>query len=189
MKKALVLFADGFEEIEALTVVDVLRRGKVDCVMCSIGDTEYVNGAHDIPVKCNILLSKINPNDYEALVIPGGMPGAKNLRENDEVINLVKRFNSENKILGAICAGPIVFERAGILNGASATSYPGFKDKLDASVYVENKLVVQDKNIITSRGPATASYFGLKILENLMGKSIADNIKSDMLINFVENAI
>ncbi|WP_123053438.1 DJ-1 family glyoxalase III [Clostridium sp. JN-1] len=189
MKKALVLFADGFEEIEALTVVDVLRRGEVDCLMCSTSDTKCVKGAHDVNIQCNILLKQVNPSDYGALIIPGGMPGAENLRDNDEVINLVKRFNSENKILGAICAGPIVFEKAGVLKEISATSYPGFKDKLHAGKYIENKVVVQDKNIITSRGPATAPYFAFKILENLTDKDTADNIKNDMLISFVENVI
>ncbi|AYD40739.1 DJ-1 family protein [Clostridium fermenticellae] len=189
MKKALVLFADGFEEIEALTVVDVLRRGGVRSVICSADDNKCISGAHDVIVKSDMSLCDIDESEYDALIVPGGMPGAENLKNNDRVINLIKKFNNENKILGAICAGPIVFEKAGILGNMKATSYPGFKEKLNARTYIENELVVQDGNIITSRGPATAAYFSLKVLENLEGKGVSDSVKKDMLIDFVEDII
>ncbi len=188
MKKAIVLLAKGFEEVEALTVVDVLRRGGVHCITCSIDAEEEVLGSHSIHVKANNLLEKVDVNKYDAVVIPGGMPGASNLRDSEKVIELVKKFNRENKIVAAICAGPIVLGRAGVLDGKKGTSYPGFEEQLGKVIYSED-VVVQDGNIITSRGPATAIYFAFKILENLEGIKIAENLREAMLLNFVENDI
>ncbi|AKA70349.1 DJ-1 family glyoxalase III [Clostridium scatologenes] len=188
MKKAIVLLAKGFEEVEALTVVDVLRRGGVHCITCSIDGEEEVLGSHSIHVKANNLLEKVDVNKYDAVVIPGGMPGASNLRDSEKVIELVKKFNKENKIVAAICAGPIVLGRAGVLDGKKGTSYPGFEEQLGEVVYSED-MVVQDGNIITSRGPATAIYFAFKILESLEGIKIAENLREAMLLNFVENDI
>ncbi|NMM61246.1 DJ-1/PfpI family protein [Clostridium sp. P21] len=188
MKKAIVLLAKGFEEVEALTVVDVLRRGGVHCITCSIDNEEEVLGSHSIHVKANNLLEKVDVDKYDALVIPGGMPGASNLRDNEEVIEIVKKFNNENKIVGAICAGPIVLGKADILKGKNVTSYPGFEDQLGEVFYSQN-IVEQDGNIITSRGPATAIYFAFKILENLSDMKTVEDLKEAMLLNFVENNI
>ncbi|MBC2581597.1 DJ-1 family glyoxalase III [Clostridium sp. DJ247] len=185
MKKAIVLLAEGFEEIEALTVVDVLRRGGVQCTTCSIGEEIEVTGSHSIQVKADDLLSKADVNSYDAVVIPGGMPGAANLRDSNAVIELVKKFNDEHKLIAAICAGPIVLGRAEILKGKKATCYPGYEDQLGADTTVED-IVVQDGNIITSRGPATAAYFAYEILENLVDKETIEKLKDGMLINFVE---
>lgn len=186
MKKAIVLLAKGFEEVEALTVVDVLRRGGVHCITCSIDGAEEVLGSHSIHVKANNLLEKVDVDKYDALVIPGGMPGASNLRDNERVIELVKKFNKENKIVAAICAGPIVLGRAEVLNGKNVTSYPGFEDQL-GDVFYSKEIVVQDGNIITSRGPATAIHFAFKILENLEDMKVVENLKEAMLLNLVEN--
>lgn len=188
MKKAIVLLAKGFEEVEALTVVDVLRRGGVHCITCSIDEEKNVLGCHSIHVKANNLLNKVDVDKYDALVIPGGMPGASNLRDNEKVISLVKKFNEENKIIGAICAGPIVLGKAEVLKGKKVTSYPGFENQLGTNLYNED-IVVQDGNIITSRGPATAIYFAFKILENLEDTKIVRKLKEDMLLTFVENKI
>ena len=181
MKKAIVLLAKGFEEVEALTVVDVLRRGGVHCITCSIDGSEEVLGSHSIHVKANNLIEKVDVDKYDVLVIPGGMPGAANLRDSEKVIELVKKFNTENKILAAICAGPIVFGKAGLLKGKKVTSYPGFEGELGAVTYCEDS-VVQDDNIITSRGPATAMHFSFKILENLVDGETVENLKKAMLL-------
>jgi 4-methyl-5(b-hydroxyethyl)-thiazole monophosphate biosynthesis len=188
MKKAIVLLAKGFEEVEALTVVDVLRRGGVHCITCSIDEEEDVMGCHSIHLKANNLLKKVDVNKYDALVIPGGMPGASNLRDNEEVIGLVKKFSEENKIIAAICAGPIVLGKAGVLKDKKVTCYPGFEQQLGTNLCNE-EIVVQDGNIITSRGPATAIYFAFKILENLEDIEIVEKLKEDMLLNFVENKL
>lgn len=186
MRKAIVLLAKGFEEVEALTVVDVLRRGGVHCITCSINGEEEVLGSHSIHVKANNLIEKVDQDKYDALVIPGGMPGAANLRDDDKVIELVKKFDKENKILAAICAGPIVLGKAGVLNGKKATCYPGFESELGDASYCKD-IVVQDNNIITSMGPATAMYFAFKILENLADEEIVENLKEAMLVKFVES--
>lgn len=187
MIKVLLFVADGFEEIEALTVVDVLRRANIKCDMCSI-DNIYVTGAHGIEVKCDKIIDEINRNDYGAVVLPGGMPGAKNLKENKEVLDIVEDFYKNNKIVSAICAAPIVLNEAGICAGNKITSYPSFKDELKDCNYIED-IVVEDKNIVTSRGPATALYFGLKLVEKLGEQEKADKLKEEMLLNFVEKNI
>lgn len=184
MKKVVVLLAEGFEEIEALTCVDVLRRGEVDCSICSINGKEDVKGAHGVVVKAEALLENINEDEYEAVILPGGMPGATNLRDNEKVIETVKKFDKENKIVAAICAAPIVLKKAGIIYNKKVTSYPGFEEELQAYNYSE-EIVVQEGNLITSRGPATAVYFALKILENLKGEETIENLKKDMLLNLV----
>lgn len=188
MKKAIVLLAKGFEEVEALTVVDVLRRGGVHCITCSIDGDEEVLGSHSIHVKANNLLEKVNVDKYDVLVIPGGMPGAANLRDCEKVIELVKKFNNDKKIIAAICAGPIVLGKAGVLNDKKVTCYPGFEGELEEATHCE-EIVVQDGNIITSRGPATAMYFSFKILENLADTETVEKLKEAMQVKFVESRL
>ncbi|NFJ31479.1 DJ-1/PfpI family protein [Clostridium botulinum] len=183
MTKVLIFIADGFEEIEALTVVDLLRRANIRCDMCSIASNKEVKGAHNILVNVDKTLEEIKTNDYSSLVIPGGMPGAANLRDNNKVINLVKEFNRDEKLIAAICAGPIVLSKANIIKGKEVTSYPGFEEDLKEGIYKED-LVVQDGNIITSRGPSAAMYFAFKILENFK-KDSAKEIKEDMLFHLL----
>lgn len=163
MKKIAVILANGFEEVEALTVVDMLRRLNVTCDM--VGFEKEVEGSHGIAVKADRLLS--DPfEDYDAIVLPGGLPGATNLRDSDRVIELVKKMNAEGKLVAAICAAPMVLERAGVLEGKKCTSYPGVGEKFEGCEYVED-LVVKDGNILTSRGPATAFLFAFSIAEAL----------------------
>lgn len=189
MKKVLLLLAEGFEEIEALTVVDYLRRMNIIVDTCSITGESRVKGAHSIVVESDKILGEIdNIENYDGLIIPGGMPGATNLRDDDRVNQLVKEFNKEEKIIGAICAGPIVLQRAGILKGKKVTSYPGFENDLKESIYKED-LVVQDGNIITARGPAVAVYFALIIVENLLGHERVEDLKKDILLDMVENCL
>lgn len=188
MKKVLLLLAEGFEEVEALTIVDYLRRMDIVVDTVSIGG-KNVQGAHGINIEADKKIEAIDDiKNYDGLVIPGGIPGATNLRDDDRVIKLVKEFNQEQKIIAAICAGPIVLERAGILKGKKVTSYPGFEDELKESVYKE-KLVVQDGNIITARGPAVAIYFAIKLVENLVGEEKASELRRDILLNMVEDNI
>lgn len=180
MKSVAVLIANGFEEIEALTVVDVMRRANIKCDMISIESGLNVNGAHNIEVKCNNSIDS-NINDYSCIVLPGGMPGATNLRDDKRVIDAIKYFNENKKIVAAICAAPIVLAKADIISEKNITSYPGFEEELEGSKYKEDRVVVCE-NIITSRGPATAMEFAYKILE-VLGEESYKEISKGMLFN------
>jgi len=189
VKKVLVMLADGFEEVEALTVVDYLRRMDVVCDICSIMSSKKVKGAHNISIEADIKLDDVlGHNEYDGIILPGGMPGATNLRDNDEVIKLVQEFNENNKLIAAICAAPIILEKAGIIEGKDLTSYPGFEEDLRVGNYKED-LVVQDGNIITGRGPAVAVYFALYIVEYLVGKDKKESLKKDILLDEVEKKV
>lgn len=181
MKKILLFLADGFEEVEALTVVDYLRRMDVEVNTVSITEDEKVKGAHNIVVIADKLIGQIKDIDlYDGVVIPGGIPGATNLRDNDKVIDIVKKINEKKKLVAAICAGPIVLERADIIKGKKVTSYPGFEDELKDVEYIEDN-VVKDENIITSRGPALAVDFAIEIIRYLLGEEKVKELKEDIL--------
>lgn len=178
MKKVAVLLANGFETIEALTVVDILRRAEVCCDTFSVGSMEVCT-SHKIIVKADKSIDNNEIKDYDCIVIPGGMPGAKNLKEDSRVIELVKEFNDKGKLICAICAGPIVLAKAGIIEGADITCYPGFEKELGNCNYKE-ELIVSSKNIITGKGPAAAIDFAFEILKKIKPESV-EGIKSGML--------
>ena len=177
--KVAVLLAEGFETIEALTTVDILRRAGVICNTIGTKSLE-VTTSHSITIKADKVLNE-EVYDYDVVVLPGGMPGAVNLRDDEKVNELVKKFYDEGKIVAAICAGPITFGKLGIVNGKNATCYPGFEDQLVGCNYKE-ELVVVDGNIITSRGPATAMEFAYKLLE-VLGNKTYNDLKKGMLYN------
>lgn len=185
MKKIALILANGFEEIEALTVVDVIRRAGFKCDIISIAE-EFVTGAHNVVVKSDKLYEE-DMNEYDMIVFPGGLPGADNLAKDERIIKTVKEFNNnENKYIAAICASPaIVLSAAGIEKDRYITAYPGedFENMLEKANYVE-ELVVVDKNLITSRGPATTLLFAYKIVDILGGNS--EVLKDGMLWNMVE---
>ncbi len=164
MKKVAVLFHDGFEELEALSTVDVMRRANVECTMVGMAK-DVVTSAHQIKITMDQVYDH-DLDDYDMIVIPGGLPGATNLRDDPNVIELVKKFNQENKIIGAICAGPIVLEKAGVITGKTVTCYPGFEQQLTSANYQE-ALVQVDGNIVTGKGPAAALAFAYTLLQEL----------------------
>ena len=179
--KILLFLADGFEEVEALTVVDYLRRMEITVETVSITEDERVKGAHDISIIADTNLSKLEDiASYDGVVIPGGLPGATNLRDNQDVVKIVKKMNENGKLTAAICAGPIVLEKAGIIKGKKVTSYPGFEEGLNGGIYLEEN-VVRDGNIITSRGPALAVDFAIEIIDYLLGKEKTRELKRDIL--------
>jgi protein deglycase len=185
MKKLILLLAEGFEEIEALTVVDVLRRGGVVCDICSLKG-EFVKGSHGITVQCDVTLDNAELRKYDGLILPGGMPGSENLRNNVRVVELVKDFFKSGKLTSAICAAPIVLAEAGITDGRRITSYPDFKEKLGNCIYCEEAVIVDD-NLITSRGPATALLFSLELLKHLGFTQEAEALRESMLVNLYES--
>ena len=180
MKKAAVFFALGFEEVEALTQVDLLRRAGIDVDMVSITDETSVFGAHNIEVVCDEILEEIDKDSYDALILPGGMPGTKNLGNCSELIEMLKKYNEEGKVVAAICAAPMVLGRNGILEGKKACCYPGFEEFLEGAEVCEDK-VAADGNVITSRGVGTAIEFAGALIEALVGKDAADEVKESII--------
>jgi 4-methyl-5(b-hydroxyethyl)-thiazole monophosphate biosynthesis len=168
MANALVLLAEGFEEIEAVTIVDVLRRGEVTVTTASLSG-KHVKGSHAIVVESDVLLDAVNVDDFDALVLPGG-PAAKTLREDPRAQAALKQAAAAGKLVAAVCAAPTALEAAGLLQGKRATSYPG--NALPSAHYVEDR-VVEDGNVVTSRGPGTTMAFALKLVERLSGVAVA----------------
>ena len=178
----LVLLAEGFEEIEALTVVDILRRAELDVRALSITSTRRVTGAHGITVEADGLLEDWPEARRAALVVlPGGMPGATNLRDDPRVIELVQRQYEAQDHIGAICAAPIVLERAGITANHRGTSYPAFEEQAKFKAYSE-ELVVSDDRVTTSRGPATALLFAVELVAQVAGEEKAQALREALLL-------
>jgi 4-methyl-5(b-hydroxyethyl)-thiazole monophosphate biosynthesis len=178
MATALVLLADGFEEIEAVTIIDVLRRGEVSVTTASLGG-KRVSGSHDIVLEADTTLDNVNVGDYDALVLPGG-PASKTLREDARAQATIKKAAETGKLLAAVCAAPTALEVAGALRGKRATVYPG--NQLPSAHLVEER-VVEDGNVITSRGPGTTMAFALKVVERLSGAAVAKTTAERMLFS------
>lgn len=185
MKKIAIFLANGFEEIEALTPKDVMSRAGFKCDFVSISDDFKVTSTHGVQVVAEKKLKDIcDINEYDMIILPGGMPGAKYLAESEAVIEIVRRFNEQGKYIGAICAAPaLVFSKAGIAKGRRVTSYPGMDEYLKDSIYAE-EAVVQDENLISSRGPATALQFSYKLVE-VLGEN-PQGISDGMLYNYYQ---
>ena len=180
MKKAIVFLAEGFEEIEALTVVDVLRRGGVEVTTVSVTEDPYVLGAHEVEVLADAD-NEYDVADADMLVLPGGMPGALNLRQSSVVCDAVEDFVASGKLVGAICAAPYVLGELGVLKGKKATCYPGFEDKLLGAAYTATR-VQRDGNIITGNGPSSALSFALALLAAITNEETAQQVADGMLV-------
>lgn len=188
MDKVLVFLADGFEEIEGLTIVDYLRRVDISLDTVSIKDDLYVKAAHDVIIKADKSIDDINLDDYTALYIPGGTKGAERLRDDKRVIDIVKKFDQDKKIIAAICAGPIVLERAGIVSDKKVVSHPSVEEDLkNIGKYEKDELVVRDSNILTSRGAGASIYLALKLIEKISGKDTKEKLKPGIQQDFIEN--
>ncbi|MBK5246567.1 MAG: DJ-1/PfpI family protein [Peptostreptococcaceae bacterium] len=176
-----VHLAEGFEEIEAVTILDVLRRGGIQAFFVSMGKEKLVRGTHGILIEADITFETADYASCEMIALPGGMPGTKHLAENEELLTKIKEFYKQGKYLAAVCAAPMVFAEANILNGKNATIYPGMEDYLKGAKLSTNKVVV-DGNIITSRGPGTSIEFALTIVETLMGQTVSDKLRKALVI-------
>ena len=175
MPKVAVILANGFEEIEALTVVDVLRRANITCHMVGFEDT--VTGSHAIQVQANRVFDG-NLSEYDMIVLPGGMPGSAHLRDNEQLITELQKFEKIGKKVAAICAAPIALNQAGLLEGRNFTCYDGVQEQI-ANGHYHKETVVVDGNVITSRGPATALAFAYHLVETLGGD--AESLRNGML--------
>jgi 4-methyl-5(b-hydroxyethyl)-thiazole monophosphate biosynthesis len=176
--KILVPLAEGFEEIEAVTIIDTLRRGGIETVTASL-HTPVVTGAHSIPVTADIILA--DDEKWGGIVLPGGMPGSANLKKDPRVIKLIQKIYESGGIAAAICAAPIVLAEAGILEGRNYTCYPGYEDEIKTGKFTSEP-VTTDGKIITGRGAACAIPFTLRIVEILKGKETADKVKGQMMV-------
>ena len=186
MVKAVILLAPGFEPIEATAPGDVLRRAGVQVIYAAVGSpTLNVEGALGISVHADQNFSQIADSLFDAIILPGGLPGATNLAQDVKVVDAVKHHLKAGKVVAAICASPgvVLAEACKILKGKKACAYPGFDDKIteNGGTKVEDRVCV-DGNIITSRGPGTATYFGLAIAEALVGSEKVNQLREGMLI-------
>ena len=185
MAEALVILAPGFEEIEAVTIIDVLRRCGIKVTVAGLLP-DLVKGAHDIKIVPDKAIEEVQMRDFDAIVLPGGNPGFKNLRRDGRVLEMIKEASDSGKLVAAICAAPAVLSDAGVLKNRKCTIYPGMESEVEnrASEVLEDFVVV-DGNVITSRGPATALHFALRIAERLVGKEIAEGVRKKTLADTV----
>ncbi|MBP3474801.1 MAG: DJ-1/PfpI family protein [Lachnospiraceae bacterium] len=175
MSKAAVFFGTGYEEIEALTVVDILRRAGIETDMVSVTGERTVTSSHKVTAEMNETLEEVDFNSLDVIVLPGGMPGTKNLEACEPLMEQVDRFAAEGKLVAAICAAPSILGHRGHLQGKKACSFPSFEDHLEGAEVLRQPAVI-DGNIITGRGMGAAVPFGLAILEKLQGKDAADQM-------------
>ena len=181
MSKVYIFLADGFEEIEGLTCVDLLRRAGIDITMVSITENVEITGARGIKVLADTTISA-DISDGDMLILPGGMPGTTNLKNCEAVKNAINAYNEAGKYLAAICAAPTVFGEMGLLRGKKATCYPGLEAGLiDAMLPGEDKKVIVDDKFITIRGLGTAIEFALKLIEILIDTKKADEIAKSIV--------
>lgn len=174
--------AEGFEEIEAVTVADILRRAKIEVKTVSIGKDSYVKGTHGMTIEADMVYDDVDYENCEMIILPGGMPGAANLQEHEGLRKHLECFAENGKKIAAICAAPMILGKYGIIEGKTATIYPGMEDKLTGARH-EDKNVVVDGNIITGRGPAAAMEFALAIVKELKNEAAAADVAGDLLYN------
>lgn len=174
------MLAVGFEEIEALTVVDLLRRVNITTEMVSITKEYTVAGAHNISVRADKIFDEVDFNEVDMIVLPGGMPGTKNLEEFKPLMEQLDSFHSTQKYLSAICAAPSILGHRGMLKGKNACSFPGFEGDLEGANITQNPIEISG-HIITSRGMGTAIDFGLAIIARFQGQERADKLAETIL--------
>jgi 4-methyl-5(b-hydroxyethyl)-thiazole monophosphate biosynthesis len=187
-KKAIIFLAEGFEEVEAVTPIDYLRRAGVEVTIAALGGGEIVTGSHGIPVKADVSLAglvkqgKAVPASWDAVVLPGGLPGANNLAASAETGSFIRAMAAAGKWVCAICASPaLVLAPLGVLAGRKFTCYPGMEKTVSGARWSEDRVVI-DGNIITSRGAGTAGYFAAAIIGKLVSEETAEKISQSVLL-------
>jgi 4-methyl-5(b-hydroxyethyl)-thiazole monophosphate biosynthesis len=180
-KRVLVPIAEGFEEIEALTVVDILRRAGADVVLAGVGGRPQVVGrSHVSVIPDEAIETALEKAPYDMIVLPGGLPNAHILRDHVQLSKAVKEHADQGAYLGAICAAPVALERSGVLEGQPYTSHPGVKDQLTSEGYCDDRVVVAGK-VLTSRAPGTAMEFAFAIVRELYGNEKAEEVNQGVL--------
>ncbi len=181
MKNIAVHLAEGFEEIEAISIIDVLRRAELNATAVSITESLEVTGSHNIKVVADNLFSDVDYGVVDMIVLPGGMPGATNLNKHSGLREQIIKFNESAKYLAAICAAPLVFGSLGILKNKEATCYPGFENQLHGAILTHRKVEVAG-HIVTGKGAGVAIDFALKIVEIFKGRDLANKLAEKMII-------
>lgn len=182
MGRVCVLMADGFEEIEAVTVIDLLRRAELDVAVVGVKGLD-VKGAHGLRLHADSLLRDVSHNAWDAVVVPGGSKGAQTLRDDlDAQAFLRTQGEQDHVVFGAICAGPIALAHAGLLTKRRATCFPGFEDELGGATFSQEAVVV-DGNVVTSRSAGTAMAFALALVERLAGRGQADLVRQRIMLS------
>ncbi len=186
MSRVVVPLATGFEEIEAVSIIDVLRRAEIEVLVASIDETVLIQGANQIEIKSDVCIKDLNANDIDMIVLPGGWDGTHALADSEHVQNLLKEMESRGKYIAAICAAPFALHKAGVLKGRY-TCYPSVEQEIQSGEYQGDKeMVVEDGKIITSRGPGTSICFALAIVKKLKGEECYMAIKEGLLASYCD---
>lgn len=182
MAKVCVPLAEGFEEIEAVSLIDVMRRGGIEVIVAGV-EKELITGANGITVKADTDIKEVKADDLDMVVLPGGWGGTHILAEEESVQQLLRDMKEKEKIVGAICAAPFALKQAGVLND-HYTCYPSVEEQIGTDGYTDKEKVVIDGNVMTSRGPGTAICFGLAIVRKLVGEDVYEQLKGGLLADY-----
>jgi len=186
MSRVLVPLANGFEEIEAVSIIDVLRRAGVEVIVAALNGEMLVQGANGITVQADTEVKKLTADELDMVVLPGGWDGTHALADDENVQNLLREMDTKGKNIGAICAAPFALNKAGVLK-ENYTCYPSVEQEIREEGYQGDKaMVVEDKNVMTSRGPATALCFGLAIAKKLQGEETYNALKEGLLASYCD---
>lgn len=187
-KKVALFIENGSEELEFIAPLDIMRRANLEVDLISANNEDFITSSHNVKIIADKKINEVNNIlDYDAIVIPGGMPGSTLLRDNKKIIEFYQTMYNSGKLVAAICAAPIVLSAAGITNEKEVTSYPGFDKEINYKNYNSNKAVVIDKNVITAQGPAVAILFGYEIVNYLLQDNTAEDVKQAMLVPVLKN--
>lgn len=181
MKKVYLFLAEGFEEVEAITIVDILRRAELSVIMVSVTDELMVTGSHSISILADSFFEDCNFSSADMLILPGGMPGTRGLEQHLGLRKLILEFAAQDKPLAAICAAPLIFGKLGLLNNKKATCYPGYENELKGAL-LQSDSVVRDGNYITAQGLGSAISFALDIVRFFTNEEKADELSKGMMV-------
>ena len=187
-KKVALFIENGSEELEFIAPLDIMRRANLEVDVISANNEDFITSSHNVKIIADKKINEVNNIlDYDAIVIPGGMPGSTLLRDNKKIIEFYQKMYNSGNLVAAICAAPIVLSAAGITDDKEVTSYPGFDKEINYKNYNSDKAVVIDKNVITAQGPAVAILFGYEIVNYLLQDNTAEDVKQAMLVPVLKN--
>lgn len=187
-KKVALFIENGSEELEFIAPLDIMRRANLEVDLISANNEDFITSSHNVKIIADKKINEVNNIlGYDAIVIPGGMPGSTLLRDNKKIIEFYQKMYNSGKLVAAICAAPIVLSAAGITDDKEVTSYPGFDKEINYKNYNSDKAVVIDKNVITAQGPAVAILFGYEIVNYLLQDNTAEDVKQAMLVPVLKN--